>query len=95
MLETIIAGGTRFAPRERVEYNDSNYLLLGYILEKVHGRSYDDLILRNIAGKLGLSRTYFAGPAAPHSRAVPTCTPRLAGWRNRRPILPSPGAHAA
>ena len=81
MLETIIAGGTRFAPRERVEFNDSNYLLLGYILEKVHGRSYDDLILRNIAGKLGLSRTYFAGTSSStlESRVLPAHLDWLGG----------------
>jgi len=79
MLAAIIAGGTRFAPRERVEINDSNYLLLGYMLEKVHGRSYDDLILRHIAGKLGLSRTYLVGTSSSTLESLPYLH-TSAGW---------------
>jgi D-alanyl-D-alanine carboxypeptidase len=60
MLAAIIAGGAKFAPRERVEASNSNYLLLGYVLEKVQGRSYDEILRRGI-DKLGLARTYFAG----------------------------------
>ena len=60
MLAAIIAGGAKFAPRERIEPSNSNYLLLGYVLEKVQGRSYDEILRRGI-DKLGLARTYFAG----------------------------------
>jgi D-alanyl-D-alanine carboxypeptidase len=60
MLAAIIAGGAKFAPRERIEASNSNYLLLGYVLEKVQGRSYDEILRRGI-DKLGLARTYFAG----------------------------------
>ena len=61
LLDLIENAGARFAPRERVEYNDSNYLVLGFMLEKIQDRSYDDILLRQIVGKLGMSRTYFAG----------------------------------
>jgi CubicO group peptidase (beta-lactamase class C family) len=61
MLDLITAGGNSFAPRERVEYNDSNYLLLGYTLEKVYSRSYGEIVRRQISNKLGLARTYLAG----------------------------------
>jgi CubicO group peptidase (beta-lactamase class C family) len=61
MLDLITAGGARFAPGERVEYNDTNYLLLGYVLEKVYERSYDEIVRRQITSKLGLVRTYFVG----------------------------------
>ena len=61
LLELIETAGARFAPRERVEYNDSNYLVLGFMLETIQDRSYDDILLRQIVGKLGMSRTYFAG----------------------------------
>ncbi len=60
MLAAITAGGVKFAPRERVEPSNSNYLLLGYVLEKVQDRSYDEILRRGI-DKLGLARTYFAG----------------------------------
>lgn len=61
LLDLIANAGARFEPRERVEYNDSNYLVLGFMLETIQDRSYDDILLRQIVGKLGMSRTYFAG----------------------------------
>ena len=61
MLDLITAAGESFKPRERVEDNDSNYLVLGYTLEKVYGRSYGEIVRRQIADKLGLARTYLAG----------------------------------
>jgi D-alanyl-D-alanine carboxypeptidase len=61
MLRSITAGGTRFPVGERVEPNDSNYLLLGYVLEQVYERSYADIERSQITDRLGLARTYFAG----------------------------------
>jgi D-alanyl-D-alanine carboxypeptidase len=61
ILKVIAAAGVRFPPRERVEYNNTNYLLLGYMLEKVYERSYDEILARQIAAKLGLARTYYSG----------------------------------
>jgi CubicO group peptidase (beta-lactamase class C family) len=61
MLKTIAAGGTKFPAGERVEISETNYLLLGYVLEKVTERSYDDILRQRITGKLGLVRTYQAG----------------------------------
>jgi D-alanyl-D-alanine carboxypeptidase len=61
LLRIITDGGVKFPPRERVEYNNSNYLLLGYVLEKVYDRSYDEIVIRQIAAKLGIARTYYAG----------------------------------
>jgi len=60
MLATINAVGVKFPPRERVEYSHTNSLLLGYVVEKVRNRSYEDLLAQSIA-KLGVSRTYVSG----------------------------------
>jgi len=40
---------------------ESNYLLLGYMLEKVYEKPYADIVARRIAAKAGLSRTYYKG----------------------------------
>jgi CubicO group peptidase (beta-lactamase class C family) len=61
LLQIIAAGGTHFPPGDRVEINDTNYLLLGYVIEKVREKSYDELLRAQITSKLGLARTYFAG----------------------------------
>jgi len=61
LLGIISDGGVKFPPRARVDINDSNYLLLGFILESVYDRPYDEILTRQIAAKLGLARTYYLG----------------------------------
>jgi D-alanyl-D-alanine carboxypeptidase len=90
ILAIIAAGGVKFPPRERVEYNNSNYLLLGYILEKIYERSYDEILQRQIAAKLGLSRTYYAGGGIAGLESVSyVFTP--GGWVAQTPT--DPGIH--
>ena len=60
LLAAIIAPGPTFEPRERTEYSHSNALLLGFMIEKVRGRPYGEILSRGIE-RLGLVRTYFAG----------------------------------
>ena len=48
-----------FAPDEKYAYNNTGYYLLGVILEKVTGKSYDTLILERIAQPLDLMRTRY------------------------------------
>jgi D-alanyl-D-alanine carboxypeptidase len=55
-----------FRPGARVEYADTNYFLLGVVLEKVTGRSPEAVIERDIVDRLGLRGTSFpTGPALP------------------------------
>lgn len=48
-----------FRPNVRTQYADSNYVLLGIILEKVTGRSVEAVIGQDIVKPLGLSKTSF------------------------------------
>jgi CubicO group peptidase (beta-lactamase class C family) len=80
LLRAITAGGAGFAPRARVEYNPTNYLLLGYVLEKVYERPYDELVRRQIAEKLGLARTYQAGAGRSSSLEATGCLRGEHGW---------------
>jgi D-alanyl-D-alanine carboxypeptidase len=48
-----------FAPGTQAEYSDSNYYLLGLILEKVTGRSVGRVIADRILRPLGLTQTSF------------------------------------
>lgn len=52
-----------FEPGAKVEYSNTNYLLLGWIIEKVAGRSYHDVLKEKITQPLGLSRTDNRWPA--------------------------------
>ena len=55
-----------FAPGARTRYADSNYILLGIILEKVTGRSVESVITRDVINRAGLRSTSFPiTPAMP------------------------------
>ncbi len=55
-----------FAPGAKTQYADSNYVLLGIILEKVTGRSVESVITRDVIKRAGLRGTSFpTTPAMP------------------------------
>jgi CubicO group peptidase (beta-lactamase class C family) len=43
-----------FQPGEKWSYSNSGYVLLGYVLEKVSGESYEKFVQENIFGPLGM-----------------------------------------
>jgi CubicO group peptidase (beta-lactamase class C family) len=49
----------QFQPGTRFSYSNSGYVLLGYIVEKVSGESYQNYISKHILEPLSLSHTYF------------------------------------
>jgi D-alanyl-D-alanine carboxypeptidase len=59
MLKIIVDKGIDFEPNEKASYCNSNYLILGYIVEMISGRNYRQLIEQNIISKLGLLNTYY------------------------------------
>src|SRR5690606_38818621 len=54
MVARIEALTAAFEPGEKADYSNSNYLLLGYILEQVSGQSYADLLNKHIVEPLNL-----------------------------------------
>lgn len=48
-----------FEPGARFEYSNSGYILLGYIIEKVSGKSYEQYIKENIFDQLSLQNSGF------------------------------------
>ncbi|HCU90810.1 MAG TPA: hypothetical protein DGR97_12745 [Gammaproteobacteria bacterium] len=59
-----------FAPGEDWNYNNSGYVLLGAIIEKVSGQSYADFIADNITAPLGLDSTLYGGRQVIPNRAA-------------------------
>ena len=49
-----------FAPGERFEYNNSGYVVLGYLIELVSGGTYEDFIKENIFKKVGMNQSNYA-----------------------------------
>ncbi|WP_188616913.1 serine hydrolase domain-containing protein [Cloacibacterium rupense] len=49
-----------FLPGEKFEYNNSGYVLLGYIIELVSKESYENFLKKNIFDKAGMKNTFYA-----------------------------------
>ena len=48
-----------FAPGTKWRYNNSGYFLLGYIIEKVTGKTYQEYIRENFFTPLGMANSYY------------------------------------
>ena len=48
-----------FDPGEKYKYNNSGYFILGYIVEKVSGMSYQKFIKEKIFDKIGMKNSYY------------------------------------
>lgn len=57
LVERIASLGSAFEPDSKSQYSNSNYVLLGLILEKVSKKSYAQLLAEQIVQPLGLSHT--------------------------------------
>jgi CubicO group peptidase (beta-lactamase class C family) len=55
----------QFKPGERFDYSNSGYILLGYIIEKVTGKSYEQVLQENILTPLKMNNTGYD-----HNRAL-------------------------
>ncbi|MBN2408725.1 MAG: beta-lactamase family protein, partial [Candidatus Aminicenantes bacterium] len=53
-----------FAPGEKMAYSNSNYILIGAILEKVFGRPFSAAVEELILRPLGLEHTFYDGELA-------------------------------
>jgi CubicO group peptidase (beta-lactamase class C family) len=49
-----------FPPGEKFEYNNSGYVLLGYLIELVSGVSYEEFVNNNIFAKAGMQHSGYA-----------------------------------
>jgi D-alanyl-D-alanine carboxypeptidase len=61
MITAITSRPPTFASGTRGEYSNSNYVLLGYIIEKIAGGTYEKQLKERITNKLELKNTYYGG----------------------------------
>lgn len=62
LLARIYNRAPDFEPGTKADYNNSNYLILGFILEKVLKKTYDIILQERIIAKLALTKTYYGKP---------------------------------
>ncbi len=61
MLSRIKQYDVVFEPGEKNEYSNTNFLLLGYIIEAIEKKSYEIVLRERIVDKLNLRNTYYGG----------------------------------
>ncbi|WP_202523436.1 MULTISPECIES: serine hydrolase domain-containing protein [Kitasatospora] len=62
LLDAALARKAHFAPGARWEYNNTNYLVAGLIIQKVTGRPLGEEITKRVVDRIGLRHTYFPAP---------------------------------
>ena len=78
MIDSFKDKKLRFTPGSQFEYDNSGYFLLGAIIEKVSGKSYEAYLQENIFGPLGMKDSGY-------DRASPIIKNRASGYQ------PAPG----
>lgn len=58
VVAAIALGKPLFEPDSQHMYSNSGYVLLGYILEKIEGKPYHEILKKRITSKIGLKNTY-------------------------------------
>jgi CubicO group peptidase (beta-lactamase class C family) len=61
MLAIITSNKADFEPDTKTGYSNSNYLLLGYIIEKICKKAYAEVVKERVTSKISLMDTYFGG----------------------------------
>ena len=61
----------QFEPGERWAYNNSGFILLGAIIEKVSGRTYEEFLDAHIFKPLGMKHTYYGSAERVIPRRIP------------------------
>jgi D-alanyl-D-alanine carboxypeptidase len=67
VIEFFEARPLEFSPGERTRYSDSGYFLLGYVVENLSGRPYEEFIRDRILKPLDMHGSYYAS----HERVIP------------------------
>lgn len=65
MVAIIAAAKPDFSPGQKAAYSNSNYVLLGYIVEKITGKTYTENLVARIISKVPLKKTYAGGKTNP------------------------------
>ena len=85
-----------FEPGAKYEYNNSGYILLGFIIEKVSGKTYAEYVNEHFFKPLGMSNSYY-GDLAPviKNRVAGYSQADVAGTYTNAPYLSMTQPYAA
>lgn len=77
-----------FEPGKRYKYSNSNYFILGSVLEKVHKKPYEILLEEMVTGPLGMKNTGI-DQEKNRTELSEGLSPTLGGWKSVQPVHPS------
>ena len=72
VLKQIFAVPLASKPGSQFVYRDTNFILLGEVVERASGMPLDDLLRRQVFEPLGMQDTFYNPPPKLHSRVAPT-----------------------
>jgi len=78
-----------FEPGSKYEYSNSNYLLLGYIIEKITGETYQQNLQKQIIGKLALKNTLLDSETNKKENQASSFNYSYARWNENENAHPS------
>jgi len=70
-----------FEPGAKFDYSNSNYIVLGYIVEKLGKQPYAQALQKRVAAKAGLKDTYYGGKIDSQKREAFSYKMGAAGWQ--------------
>jgi CubicO group peptidase (beta-lactamase class C family) len=75
-----------FTPGTKWNYSNSGYFLLGYIIEKVSGKTYEEYLEENIFRPLGMANSCYGSESKLIKNRVGTYSRGDNGFENARPL---------
>ena len=75
-----------FDPGEEYLYNNSGYILLGHIIEKVSGKSYADFLQDHIFTPLKMTNSYYGSKIKLIKNRAEGYSPNAEGWQKALPM---------
>ena len=70
-----------FEPGAKAEYSNTNYVLLGYIVEKLTRQPYAQTLQKRIVAKAGLKNTFVGGKINPKKQEALSYDAGTPGWK--------------
>ena len=65
MIDIFAKQKSDFEPDTKFEYSNTNFVLLGYIIEKLTGKTYAQELKTRVTSKIGLADTYYGAKTNP------------------------------
>jgi CubicO group peptidase (beta-lactamase class C family) len=83
MLNRLAGYKADFDPGAKAEYSNSNYMLLGYIIEDITKKPYKESVAERVVKKAGLKNTYYYGAIDPKKNEAFSYSFNGKAWEKR------------